>query len=75
MQSCLMAGLPLQLFPALALGRVAKGGGRGHPPSDPSSHPRPAWVWDPDSYLWRLAGRGALWAWGSPGLRAPPPPV
>lgn len=38
MQSCLMAGLPLPLFPALALGRVAKGGGGDthlltHPPT------------------------------------------
>lgn len=27
------------------------------------------------SHLWRLAGRGALWAWGPPGLSVRPPAV
>lgn len=56
---------------------------RGHSPGQRARrrwHSEPLFTtqasgWDPDSYLWRLAGRGALWAWGPPGLRAPPDPV
>lgn len=70
-RSHLMDGLHLSIFPVLDLAQewVAKTS------SSPPSHPPPALGWDPDSYLWRLAGREALWAWGPPGLRAPPPPV
>lgn len=81
-QSHLMDGLPLPLSPctrAYAAPLPPEGEARAnrpdatfltHPPN-----PAPASGGDPDAYLWRLAGRGALWAWGSPGLRAPAPPV
>lgn len=75
-----MDGLPLLLscMGDTAQERVAKMGGwrePGYSHSDPPSHLPPNLGWDPDSYLWRLAGRGGLWAWGPPGLRAPPFPV
>lgn len=71
----LMAGLPLPL-PCMRETARQHSQGRGQEaPFSPTLPPPRAWGWDPDSYLWRLAGRGALWAWAPPGLRAPPLPV